>query len=151
MKRIYWISAIAVTVFALTIIIATHADEFRTWTVEMEAELVKISEDGKAVTLRRKDGREIDVALDKLSSADKSYVTKQTKPTSVPAPKPEQPSFNLEEELKKNGLDNLYDFAYYGNAELKIKSQKGHGDGESVVLFIPLANVKGHAAQGGGR
>ena len=30
-------------------------------------------------------------------------------------------------------------------------NRQRHGDGEPVVLFIPFANMEGHAAQGGGR
>ena len=141
MKRIYWISAIAVAVFALTL--AAHADEMRTWTSsagqQMEAEMLKISEDGKIVTLRRKDGREGEVALDKLSNADKSYIAKWKKST----PKPETPSIDLKEELKKSDLDNLHDFAFYVNAELKDKFLKGDiFDKEQVQTVINTERAK---------
>jgi len=117
--------------------IAIHADELRTWTSasgqKMEAELIGISEDGKSVTLRRSDGKEGNVALDKLSSADKSYVARQKRAldkANEEKKKAEEErkawlsAIDLKEELKKGGFDSLSDFAYYGTEELKDKLRK---------------------------
>jgi len=73
-----------VTVFCLLALVA-NAAEVRTWTStsgthKTEAELVKVSDDGKSVTLRKTDGKEIEVPLDKLSKADSEYTAKQQKP-----------------------------------------------------------------------
>ena len=58
---------------------AIRADEIRVWTSatndkqKLEAEFVKISEDGKTVTLR-KDNREKDFALEQFSKKDQEYI-----------------------------------------------------------------------------
>jgi len=69
-----------VCVFCLCLI--ANAAEVRTWTsadgkFKIDAELVKVSEDGKSVTLRQKDGKESVAKLEKLSQEDSEYVTKQ--------------------------------------------------------------------------
>lgn len=63
------------------------AAEVRTWTSgrhSVEAELVEVSADGKLLTLRRSDnGKEITLALDKVSEKDRSYVEEQKKQLNV--------------------------------------------------------------------
>ena len=76
MKNIFYLMIIFI--FALTSV--TDADEIRTWVSasgnqKTEAELVKISDDGKTVTLRR-NGKELDVTVEKLSKDDQEYVKK---------------------------------------------------------------------------
>ena len=75
---------ITVVVFIIFVFFtsATRANEVRIWTSatndrqKLEAEFVKISDDGKTVTLR-KDNREKDFALEQFSKEDQEYVTKQ--------------------------------------------------------------------------
>ncbi len=72
MKKIV---SLAVVLFLCAVI--AQAEEVRTWTsgkFKTEAEFVKVSEDGKTVTLKKPDGKEVHVALNKLSKADQDFV-----------------------------------------------------------------------------
>ena len=70
-----------------------NAAEVRTWTSTggkhtTEAEFIKISGDGKTVTLKKTDGKETDVPLDKLFAPDQEYVAKQKEAKSKEQEKP---------------------------------------------------------------
>ena len=89
MKKIV---SLAVCLFLCTFIV--HAEEVRTWTsgkFKTEAEFVRVSDDGKTVTLKKTTGKEIAVALDKLSKADRGYVAKR-KSVAPPPMAPEKES-----------------------------------------------------------
>lgn len=72
--------------------VAAGAGEMRTW-VSMNgqattAEFVRLSKDGKTVTLKKQDGKNISVKLEQFSAADKKYVARQSDP------KAEEPAQN---------------------------------------------------------
>lgn len=65
--------------FSLLLVFHIHAEEIRTWTSsdgkqKMEAVLIKQSENGQIVTLRKTDGKEGNVPLEKLSKEDQEYI-----------------------------------------------------------------------------
>ena len=70
-------------VFFFLFTFATNAAEMRTWTSTsgqiVEAELVRVSDDGKTVSLQRADGKKGQASLDKLSKADQEYINQQAK------------------------------------------------------------------------
>jgi len=142
--------------FSILLTITIHADELRTWTSstgqKMEAELIDTSEDGKSVTLRRNDGKEGNVALDKLSSADKSYVTrlkraldkaKEEEKKAEEERKAWQVAVDLDEELKKSGLTNLFELALFGNVKLVEDFEKADAfDRPQIKVKIDSERVK---------
>lgn len=75
---------IAVFIFfllACNCLFSQSANEFRTWTSadgknKIEAMLQRVSNDGKTVTLLKKDGKVISDSIDKLSKKDKEYIGK---------------------------------------------------------------------------
>ena len=82
MKKIIYCAIIISFLFALK----ATATEMRTWSTETgnfttEAEFVKLSNDGKMVTIKRKDDEIRDVSLDRLSKEDQEYVAKVALPT----------------------------------------------------------------------
>lgn len=75
--------------FFLLLTFAVSAGEIRTWTSsggkhKTEAEFIDLSEDGKTVTLKKADGKEIEVPLEKISQIDREYATKQKALTTQP-------------------------------------------------------------------
>lgn len=67
--------------FSFLLAFSTNAAEMRTWSTadgkfKTEAEFVELSEDGRTVTIRKKDGDEKKVPLDRLSKEDREYVEK---------------------------------------------------------------------------
>ena len=82
--------------FSFLFALMGYSDEVRTWTSaggqhKIEAEFVKISDDGKSITLRQKDGTEYAVELDKLSKVDQTYVAKQKATANQPEQKAATP------------------------------------------------------------
>jgi hypothetical protein len=74
--RIY----VAAICFVLTVVTLSYAGESRTWTdtsgtYKVEAELIAV--DGNNVTLKTANGREINLQLDKLCSADQDVIAHQ--------------------------------------------------------------------------
>ncbi len=70
--------------------VIAHAEVIRIWTsgkFTTEAKFVRVSDDGKTVTLKKRDGKEIVVALDKLSPEDQEFVAiKQQAPEPLDSP-----------------------------------------------------------------
>ena len=77
---------VAITIcFVFLSVLVSNATELRTWTSangthKTEAEFIKVSADGKTVTIRKTDGTNSDVPLDKLSKEDQEYVVKIATP-----------------------------------------------------------------------
>jgi len=101
--------------FSVLFAFATYADDVRTWGREhkIEAELVKIADDGKSVTLRQKSGTVITVPLADLSSEDNAYVKGQRAASDQTRgiPRPSMPvringRQDFTEELCRNNLCN---------------------------------------------
>ncbi|MGL4944518.1 MAG: SHD1 domain-containing protein [Thermoguttaceae bacterium] len=77
------IACLAVFFGLCVLVVSISAGEIRTWTAgggkfSTEAEFIETSPDGTMVSLRKKDGKEIQVAIEKLSEADQEYITKQS-------------------------------------------------------------------------
>ncbi len=127
---------ICLAVFLAFLLVPATNAEMRTWTSaqgqhKIEAEFVKISDDGKTITLRQPDGKEIHAKLDGLSKADQVYVAKQKVEV-----KPEPPvAVDLKEELQKSGFEDFRDFAFYGTAALKNETIVLRGELEKADPF----------------
>jgi S1-C subfamily serine protease len=81
--------ALVVTV-ALVFAATGHTGEMRTWksatgTFSTDAELIEVTPDG-SVRLKKKDGKEIKVPLDRLSAADQEFVRSQAGGSASAAP-----------------------------------------------------------------
>lgn len=110
------------TALFLLFALVANAAEVRTWTSasgnhETEAEFVKISDDGKTITLRKTDGKKTDVPLVRLSGADREYVAKQkkTSPATTTSktgpPKPTMPRNIVTEQECINAVLSMIDDA----------------------------------------
>lgn len=75
MKTIYCMTTFLLCYFS----IAVYADEMRKWSssngkYEIEAKLIRVSEDGNTVCLQKPDGRQIDIPVGKLSENDRDFI-----------------------------------------------------------------------------
>ena len=96
--------------FSVLFTFATNAGETRTWTStsgthKTEAELVKVSDDGKTITLRKTDGQNTDVLLEKLSKEDQAYVKKYLNDKKTP-PTPNRPSAPVPQPTRNQQADS---------------------------------------------
>jgi len=93
MSRVYftWFTALAVLAIGL-IGSALLADEsVREWTDvtgRHRTQATYVSSDGKAVTLRREDGKMVQLSLDRLSREDQAYVLRMLRPAVRPKTRP---------------------------------------------------------------
>ncbi|GHT47651.1 hypothetical protein FACS189454_10140 [Planctomycetales bacterium] len=150
--------------------------EIRTWTSsggkhKTEAEFIKISKDGKTVSLRMKDNVEINVALEKLSKYDQEYVKTRTKEDAKPnnpksttkeAERKEQPDtksyltdtvrrkIDLCNEdkgevivsLSENEKESIAHYLYLSMREERVKEVMLSGESYMHYLLESIANMK---------
>lgn len=140
MKKITCCTIIFSFLFAFVI----NAAEMRTWTSgggshKTEAEFVKISDDGKIITIRWEDGKEKDIPLDKLSKADQEYVKKQTEKKLVEQQTAVTPLITDELEKELDALKNKLEVSQKRHSDYATQAQLKGRSFDRYSAALPLA------------